>query len=291
MTNIKKATTIDEQLERLISRGMHIENQNKAKEELLDIGYYRLGYYWFPFEKTYPRKNHRNHELKEGTKFDYAIKLYYFDFNLRNIFLKYISRIEINFRTRLIYIISNAYKDNPCWYLDSNVIKASFIESEAFKEAFKKAEREPNIKWDIRHHGYAHSPAWKVIENFTFGSIISIYDNIIDGRLKHNISAYYGIQSPNQFSSYINAVRRLRNYSAHANVLFDIHLPEPVSNGPAGNLGTRKSELFAAYQVFKYLLGRVSVNRVSDMKSEVLKAFSRVTYKDVKDVIITCSGL
>ena len=98
----KFATDIEEQIALLESRGMTISDMEKAKECLLDIGYFRLGFYWFPFEKTYPRKANRTHEFKEGTSFDYAIRLYYFDFDLRNILLKYISRVEINFRTKLI---------------------------------------------------------------------------------------------------------------------------------------------------------------------------------------------
>ena len=94
-----RATNIDEQIALLESRGMKIDDKEKAKENLLDIGYYRLGFYWFPFEKTYPRKSNRNHEFNDGIDLDYAIKLYYFDFDLRNIFLRYISRIEVNFRT------------------------------------------------------------------------------------------------------------------------------------------------------------------------------------------------
>ena len=72
----KKATTVEEQIKKLLSRGMIIEDEDKAKENLLDIGYYRLGFYWFPFEKTYPRKVKRNHEYKEGTKFDYSALLF-----------------------------------------------------------------------------------------------------------------------------------------------------------------------------------------------------------------------
>ena len=51
------ATTIDEQIKLLKDRGMNIEDEVKARENLMDIGYFRLGFYWFPFEKTYPRKN------------------------------------------------------------------------------------------------------------------------------------------------------------------------------------------------------------------------------------------
>ncbi len=116
-----RATTIEEQIALLESRGMKIDDKDKAQENLLDIGYYRLGFYWFPFEKTYPRKVRRNHLFKDGIEFDYAIKLYYFDFDLRNIFLRYISRIEVNFRTTIIYYVSNTYKDNPYWYVDSSI--------------------------------------------------------------------------------------------------------------------------------------------------------------------------
>ena len=65
-----KATIVEEQIALLESRGMKIEDKDKAKENLLDIGYYRLGFYWFPFEKTYPRKVRRNHEFIDNTQLD-----------------------------------------------------------------------------------------------------------------------------------------------------------------------------------------------------------------------------
>lgn len=52
--NEKFATKIDKQIELLSSRGMIFGSEEKAKENLLDIGYYRLGFYWFPFEITFP---------------------------------------------------------------------------------------------------------------------------------------------------------------------------------------------------------------------------------------------
>lgn len=50
---MKKATTIEEQIKRLRDRNVTIVDEEKAKENLLDIGYYRLGFYFFPFEITY----------------------------------------------------------------------------------------------------------------------------------------------------------------------------------------------------------------------------------------------
>lgn len=50
---MNKATTIDEQIKILQGRGMIITDIPKAKEVLQDIGYYRLGFYWFPFVQCY----------------------------------------------------------------------------------------------------------------------------------------------------------------------------------------------------------------------------------------------
>ena len=55
-TFMKYATTLDEQVEKLKNRGLVINDEEKAKEVLLDIGYYRFGAYLFPFEKKYPNK-------------------------------------------------------------------------------------------------------------------------------------------------------------------------------------------------------------------------------------------
>ncbi len=285
------ATTIDEQIRLLKNRGMEITDELKARENLMDIGYFRLGFYWFPFEQTYPRKIKRSHAFKKGINFDYAIKLYYFDFDLRNLLLRYISRIEVNFRTTLIYTASNKYKEDPCWYVNPKYVKNAFINDSLFKNAIGDASKETVIKQDLQEHKRMYAPAWKLIENLTFGVVISLYDNLTDGGLKHDIAKAYGIESSNQFSNYINTIRRLRNYCAHGKVLYDMNLPEAISNGPAGNLSARKTMLSGAYQVFKYILGRVSLNRVNDMRSELRLAFEKVEFQTVKDVIYNNSGL
>ena len=50
---MKQATTIEEQIALLKNRGMFIGDEEKAKEILMDIGYYRLGFYWFPFDGNF----------------------------------------------------------------------------------------------------------------------------------------------------------------------------------------------------------------------------------------------
>ena len=286
----KLATNVDEQIAKLESRGMTIGDKDKAKECLLDIGYFRLGFYWFPFEKSYPRKVKRTHEFKDGTCFEYAIRLYYFDYDLRNILLKYINRVEINFRTKLIYHASNRYKQDPFWYQDSKYVNKAFLEDDVMEKAMKDASKEDVIIQDMKARKRNISPAWKAMEFFSFGAAISLYDNMKEGPLKCEISNLYGISSPNNFLSYIDTVRKLRNYCAHGKVLFDKNLPEAISNGPLGYLGNSKTQLFGAYRVLEYLLGQVSQNRVQDMKQEVKALFDKMPDDIVKQIILQNSG-
>jgi len=60
----KKATNTKEQIELLRLRGMRLDYcDDKIKEFLLDIGYYRLGFYWHPFEID------KNHNFKKEIPF------------------------------------------------------------------------------------------------------------------------------------------------------------------------------------------------------------------------------
>ena len=106
----KRATTYEEQITILRRHGVVISDEAKAREYLADIGYYRLGFYLYPFEKTYPRLDSgRSHNVILGTRIEDAVALYYFDLDLRNILHKYLSRIEVAIRTVFIYELSTKY--------------------------------------------------------------------------------------------------------------------------------------------------------------------------------------
>ena len=104
------ATTVDEQIKLLTDRGLVLDcGKQKAKEHLLDIGYYRLGFYWNPFEID------NKHSFKKDTNFSTVINLYYLDVDLRYLLMRALNRIEINIRTQIIYQVSNHYKNSPTW--------------------------------------------------------------------------------------------------------------------------------------------------------------------------------
>ena len=120
MANI--ATSIENQIKKLHERGMVLDLDNdKISEVLLDIGYYRLGFYWHPFELD------DKHNFKEGTKFSDVLALYYLDVDLRYLLIKYINRLELNFRTNLIYWTSMKYDKNPIWYTDKALMSEEYL--------------------------------------------------------------------------------------------------------------------------------------------------------------------
>lgn len=291
---VKYATTIDRQIELLKERGMLFGDEKKAKENLLDIGYYRLGFYWFPFEVSFPRIEKRDHKFKEGTLFENVIQLYYFDFDIRNIFLRYISRIEINFRTKLIYEVSNFWHDNPFWYVDSNCIKQDFLESEDYKHALNVLNKETVIIRDKKRYNRIYAPAWKAIEYMSLGIVIQLFNNLKDkdGILRCKISKSFNINSPKQFSDYMDAIRRLRNCCAHGKVVFDYKVPGALPNTAPVKLNpSQTTNLCGTFEVLKYMIKQVSGNRVNDLCNDVERAFNRVENPEVMNIITQNTGI
>ena len=159
----KYTTTIKEQIQLLKSRNMIISDEAKAEEILSDVGYYRLGLYWFPFEKDNKSKN-RKHTFLPDTHFDDIIKLYYFDQDLRNCIAKYLFRIEVDFKTNLVYTVSNHYKDNPIWFADDRCVKKDFIENQ-FNCIYDRIKSNYTVikKHHDKYRNDRFAPAWKTI--------------------------------------------------------------------------------------------------------------------------------
>lgn len=290
----RKAITLDEQIALLRSRNMTITNEGKAKEILFDDGYFRMGFYWFPFEASYPKKHHRTHEFSDGTDFDNAVKLYYFDFNLRNILLKPLSRIEIAFRTKVAYIVSNKYKNSPTWFVDTNVVsnpQARSFERKVYRQILEKT---PLIALHHRHHiNDKFAPAWKTLEFMTLGEVVHLYKSIKDEDLKLEVAKEFGIKKLPTFENYLNVIKDLRNTCAHGNVLYDFTPEKSIRKGPAMKKGIGENQnLNGALRVVIYILSQVSENRAKELADEIDALISKYgAYPEVRRVLNDIGGL
>lgn len=268
-----KATNTNKQIEILTGRGLTLDYpEAKVKEFLLDIGYYRLGFYWHHFEID------DDHNFAPNSKLSDVIALYYLDVDLRNILLRYLNRIEIHFRTKVIYYVSNKFKDFPAWYADDSVVNNSFIQSTPFKTSMLNRVYTPefinNNKTLKKHHQNnpqdTYAPAWKALEFFTFGVLLNLFKNIRNEDIKKRVSESMGILNPNKFENLMSTVVLIRNICSHGDVLYDFKTPRGLSVVPGIDFeGSDRSSLSACIKVIAYLLEHISNNRKNDFISDI----------------------
>lgn len=284
----KTATTVKEQIERLKNRGMILDlGIEKIKEILLDIGYYRLGFYWHPFEID------EKHNFKKNTKFSDVLELYYLDVDLRYLLIKYINRFELNFRTNLIYWSSLEYSGNSIWYSDSSIMSPTYLKD--IKSHYNKNFKSKNLQIKNHHLKYPtdkFAPCWKTFEYYTFGSIVKIYENILNENLKKEISLKYKIKKAEKFQNYLDTLVFVRNSCAHSGVIYDLHIDKGICELPDIKFNNGYSHnLDAAMKVLMYLMKNISTNRTNDLKQSLSELFNFFTKNEiVKEVIINKIG-
>lgn len=278
------ATTVEEQIEKLKSRNMVMDlGDVKAKEILLDIGYYRLGFYWHPFEID------SEHNLGIGTKFSDIVNLYYLDTDLKNLLSKALNRIEINFRTQIIYYVSNYYKKNPTWFADNKIVSKKYVDgfSKIYNDKFKKNNK-PISNHHSKHKNDIYAPAWKTLEFLTFGSIITLYLSINNEQLQKSIALKYGIKSLDVFKNYLLTILFIRNICAHSDLLFDSSTPKGIKSSPLVTIESDKRHcLSSSLKVVIYFLENISSNRSEELKNEIRTIFNKYSKKEeIKRIIV-----
>jgi len=279
----KRATDFDAQLRILRSRGVQISDEDKAKEYLADIGYYRLGFYTHPFEITYPLLDkRRRHEVKPGTTIEEIVAFYYYNFDLRNILNRYLSRIEIAIRTTIVYELSNKYNNNPFWYVDPSVVNLSFITDFQNKIYNTTIRTKEPIQRHHRKYQGTFAPAWKTMEYTTFGNLETLYDNLIYNSDKCLISNHFGEPAIGKFKNYLSVIREVRNSCAHGNVIVGLSLTNSVEANsmacPSLPVGTQNT-FNGAIRIIDYVLRKISVNRANDMWNELFYATAKLYSK------------
>lgn len=279
----KKSTDYDTQIRKLCSRGVRISDKAKAKEYLSDIGYYRLGFYIYPFEITYPiLDKRRRHDVIPGTTIENIVAFYYYNSDLRNILNKYLSRIETAIKSTMVYELSNKYNTNPFWYVDPSIVNPSFI-TDFQKKVYDKTIR---VKEPIQRHHKRYSgtfaPAWKTMEYMTLGNLEMLYENLLFNVDKCLISNHFGEPAMGKFKNYLSVIREVRNTCAHGNVIVGLSLTNSVEARsmacPSLPIGAQNT-FNGAIRIIDYLLRKISVNRANDLWNDLFRATAELYSK------------
>jgi abortive infection bacteriophage resistance protein len=220
---IKEPYTLEQQIDQLKQRGLEINEADNAAHFLANISYYRLAGYWWPMQA-----DKETHVFKPNSRFSDVIALYNFDRELKLLLFDSIEKIEISFRTKLIYHLSHEF--DPWWFQNTQIfintgeliktLTSITEEIERSKDAFIKEHRLKH-KDDLRL-----PPAWKSLELTSFGSLSKLYGNLKNQvNSKDTIAREYGTVNHTFLPSWLQSIAQIRNYCAHHSRLWNKNLP------------------------------------------------------------------
>ena len=211
--------TIDEQLDILISKGLTVNDYDKAKEVLLRENYFFLNGYRSPFLETGSKR------FVKGATFDELYALFTFDRYFRNIIFKKVLIVENKYKYIFSYVLSrkNGYKKKD--YLNVNNFDRGKEKNKQINDLLRKLKRQ------IRINGYQHQatshyinnygyiPLWVSVKVLSFGLMSELF-SVLKQEDKDEISTYYNVSS-DAFEDYLSILANYRNLCAHEDILFN----------------------------------------------------------------------
>ena len=225
----KPALTLDQQLDRLIERGLEVPDREKALHYLRFIGYYRLSGYTLPFQHNDPALP--AHTFRDGVAFDAVLDLYIFDRELRLLVMDAIERIEVAVRVAISNTMSERY--GPHWYLDKTLFRKQYRHDKLLDEiraltrhsaqdgTVQHKKRETFIQhYFKKYHTPELPPSWMVAEVLSIGTWSIVYSNLEKRSDRKAICAPFPL-SPWTFHSWLHAIAYLRNLCAHHSRLWN----------------------------------------------------------------------
>ena len=230
---------VDDQLAKLRTDGLVIQNYEAARSMLRESGYYRFTGYAYYFK--------RDDGFPPGTTFSQIADLYKFDESVRKKFVEGLEMIEVWLRSQLsnrlgFYhpfahrIPTYLRKNSSVWVAGSLSIKQS--EHIAWVADYSREERRSQgdfVKHFRRKYG-PHLPVWAATEIMTMGTLRRLFD-LLHEEDAALIAARAGVTLKNgkgdhrTFSRWLDHFRYLRNVCAHYgrvwNKVFDTSLAAP----------------------------------------------------------------
>lgn len=285
----KTFKTYDEQLDILEKRGIDFSKRRerkKCKNIIQRIGYYKLiNGYKAPFlDRSSSEEKYLN-----GTEIGEIYALYAFDQSLREIFLRYILRVETNIKTLIAYTISENYgHDNYLLYKNFNTAKRNASKDipdviSDLNQSISKNCNDPCIKHYLQTYGYV--PLWVLNNVLTLGNISRLY-SIMKTPDRQNISRVFKV-TDDILESFLYTLSIVRNFCAHGNRLYCIRTKRPLTDTNIhANLRIKKSasnefvcgkrDLFSAVIALRYL---ISVREYKYFQSELNGAINKLSDK------------
>ena len=132
---LKQPMSYEEQLHRLITHGIVVDDRDRAIDILKRVNYYRFTGYALQF-----RVSPEDSTYVENTNFDTVYNLYMVDEKLRDLFRMYIEKAEVYYRTQIAY----GFAMNKCTQppYDQHYDENNYYNKNGYKEVIESFKRE-----------------------------------------------------------------------------------------------------------------------------------------------------
>lgn len=213
--------SIEQQILLMRSRGLIVNNSPETVNALRHFGYYRLSGYSYVLRETDAGTGEKLNSFKPGSSFDYVVKLYSFDKNLRLLMLDALEKIEISLRASVAYSIGG--KD-PLFYKNPSFFRKEYWGTK-YPDWIKKQEkkltdsREDCIKHNVEKYG-ENIPIWVLCQVWDFGQLSWLLQLLTPDNVKL-VCQSYGFAGHQHFLSWLVCFNELRNICAHHSRLWN----------------------------------------------------------------------
>lgn len=231
----KQHLDFEQQLDRLVNRGMRVDNPEAAINTLRTVGYYRLSAYSHVLRVKKPNgdPNHdeRLDNFVDGATFESVHALWKFDRELRLHFLDGLEQFEVALRTSIAY---NAGKKDAFVHMRPDLLDKVFVAqpNTTLPERHSKYDQwlieycgrlessrnEAFVKWfGQKYEGKL--PIWAAVEVLQMGQLAGLFRGLELGD-RNAIAEEFGMTAK-VFGSAIAAFNAIRNISAHHSRLWN----------------------------------------------------------------------
>lgn len=277
----KPALSYQEQIEQLKTRGLIVNNEDKAIHLLENLSYYRLSGYLYPMLKE-PKSEHL---FKADSTFENAFKIYCFDRELKQLLASEIEKIEVSFRAKITYTLSHKY--DAFWYTYERLFKSPDIHRKSLGSTNSMVidSTEDFIIKFKKNYLNTYLPSWMALEIVTFTHLSKLFSNLIDSSAKSEISKFYGVNTP-ILENWLMIITYTRNICAHHSRFWNRRLSFKMSNFKKEpeyewieTNGVQKNSSYAYICIIKYLTNRINPN--NSFKTKLLNLFEKYENIDV----------
>lgn len=222
----KPHLSLPEQIAKLRSRGLAVNDETKARHYLSIVGYYRLSSYCYRLEEP-PTANCRSHKFRDGTSFDDVIRLYVFDQRLRSLMLEALERFEIAARTVWAHELSAAY--GPHAFLNPQHFEVRETYAKNLVALFSETRNAVKTSEEVAHYHEHYNdpelpPVWTLVSLMSFGELFHWIRNTASTPVKLKVAQAFGFSNIQLFESVARSLNVVRNICAHHGRLWDQRL-------------------------------------------------------------------